>query len=97
MVVILMFAIFQLLKYMRDSSLFLSLYCISEALGNFSEDVPEVVRDMMSCLIASPVTSPPSAGSIAPEVLRDTLFHDTAYLAAGSNAVFHNLSGLCFI
>ena len=37
----------------------------------------------MSCLIASPITSPPSAGSIAPEVLCDTLFHDTAYLAAG--------------
>ena len=70
----------------KDAGHFLLLHGLSdiaEALGNHSEDVLEVVGDLMTRFVACTVASALAGLGVVPEGLADAFFHNPANLAAG--------------
>lgn len=70
----------------QDAGLFLFLHSLSdiaEALGNHSEDVLEVVGDLMTRFVACTVAFALAGLGVVPEGLADAFFHNPANLAAG--------------
>ena len=61
----------------------MSLCNVAEALGNHSEDVLEVVGDLMTRFVARTVAFALAFLGVAPEGLADAFLHNPANLAAG--------------
>lgn len=77
----------------QDAGHFLLLHGlgdIAEALGNHSEDVLEVVGDLMTRFVARTVAFALAFLGVAPEGLADAFFHNPANLAAGGIVFYTN-------